>query len=467
MSLRYSLEKIRKAHGEHRPESQPPHKSTPPKALLAENLGLLRTLHETLDGQQPPEIPDRVPSSLAATPELSSFFSEERITKTYGNQNPRLRKMLKQGLPAPQKQRAQIPLEISAGRDPRDVAAIEKRKARASSYQARAGRSPQGPTTVDVSGAFDALGVFRAEPAANESDSESDLSWSMCMTMAEKEAIVQKRKKEEERREKERAAREEAQRERERLRKNEEQRAAAVLARKKALMDNPESGKWCIFNVDQKKKGPYSFSELRDRVVSGKLPNGVSVVRQEDGLMLPVRRGEIRREDVEFSDAFQRHCDALQRAAEQIHAPEEAVNSAFGRARDSSDFLRKCAPSKLAELEKWVDLAATQLHEGFQSLLKSQQRKAVGSQPQLDGVGWYEADGTTYAGEEPAPVQYTAHVFHELHKTILHSMRKRVNQEIHSAVADMFSQVTAEKAGQVHGQTPHEPRGWNPNKRAM
>merc|ERR1712159_315982 len=104
----------------------------------------------------------------------------------------------------------------------------------------------------------------------------------MCMTMAEKEAIVQKRKKEEERREKERAAREEAQRERERLRKNEEQRAAAVLARKKALMDNPESGKWCIFNVDQKKKGPYSFSELRDRVVSGKLPNGVSVVRQGD-----------------------------------------------------------------------------------------------------------------------------------------------------------------------------------------
>ena len=120
-------------------------------------------------------------------------------------------------------------------------------------------------------------------------------------------------------------------------------------------MDNPESGKWCFFNADQKKRGPYSFSELRDRVASGKLPTGVSVVRQEDGLMLPVRHGEIRREDVEFSGAFQRYCGALERAAEQIHAPEEAVNSAFGRARESSDFLRKCAPSKLAELVNWVD----------------------------------------------------------------------------------------------------------------
>jgi len=150
----------------------------------------------------------------------------------------------------------------------------------------------------------------------------------------------------------------------------------------------PESGKWCFFNADQKKRGPYSFSELRDRVASGKLPTGVSVVRQEDGLMLPVRHGEIRREDVEFSGAFQRYCGALERAAEQIHAPEEAVNSAFGRARESSDFLRKCAPSKLAELVNWVDLAATQLHEGFQTLLKSHQRKAVGIQPPLDGAGW-------------------------------------------------------------------------------
>lgn len=456
MTLRCSLEKLRKAHGA---EGE----------LCPESLNLLRLLHEALDGQRPPEIPDRVPSSLAAAPELSTLFSEERITKTYGNQNPRLRKMVKQGFFAAPKQCAQVPLEISAGRDPRDVVAIEKRKARARSYRAGAGHLPQGPTTVDVGGAFEALGVFRAEAEADESDSESDLSWSMCMTMAEKDAIAQKRKKEEERRAKERAAREEAQRERERLRKIEEQKAAAVLARKKALMDNPESGKWCIFkaDTDQKKRGPYSFSELRDRVVSGKLPDGVSVVRQEDGLMLPVRRGEIRREDVEFSGAFQRYCDVLQRAAEQIHAPEEAVNSVFGRARDSSDFLRKCAPSKLGELEKWVDLAATQLHEGFQRLLKSQQRKAVGSQPQPDGAGCYEADGTTYAGEEPAPVQYTARVFHELHKTILHSMRKRVNQEIHSAVADMFSQAPAEKAGQAHGQGSSKPRGWNPKKRAL
>ena len=471
MALRSSLEKIRKAHGvggEGHPASKPPHISSPPKALLAENLSLLQKLHETLDGERPPEIPDRVRSSLSGTPELTSFFSEAHITKTYGHRNPRMRKMLDRGEPTPKTSaRTQIPLETSEGRDPRDAAAVEKRRARARAYQARTDHSPQGPTTVDVSGAFDALGGFRVEAAADESDSESELSWSMCMTMAEKDAIAQKRMKEEEHRAKERTAREDARREEERLRKQKEQKAAAVLARRKALMDNPESGKWCFFNADQKKRGPYSFSELRDRVASGKLPTGVSVVRQEDGLMLPVRHGEIRREDVEFSGAFQRYCGALERAAEEIHAPEEAVNSAFGRARESSDFLRKCAPSKLAELVNWVDLAATQLHEGFQTLLKSHQRKAVGIQPPLDGAGWGEADGAAYPGEEPAPVQYTAHVLHELHKTILHSMRKRVNQEIHSAVADMFSQVAAEKTGRAHGQAPQEPRGWNPKKRAM
>merc|ERR1711959_672408 len=105
------------------------------------------------------------------------------------------------------------------------------------------------------------------------------------------------------------------------------------------------------------------------------------------------------------------------------------------------------------ELINWIDLTATHLHEGFQNLFKSQQPKAIGFQPQPDGAAWGEADGQ-YPGEEPAPIQYTARVFHELHRTIMYSMRKRINQEMHGAVADMFKQVLAEKTGKADREAP-------------
>ena len=429
-------------------------------------LALLAALNECLSNGQPPEIPSNIePSNLVIDPEMLANLD----TKVYGNQNPRQRKFLNpvRGNLRPAKPAA-IPLECAE--HGKEKVRIEPKKDYAallwplkSHKLAPLAGGSGSPVIVEFPPITDHIQT-EAEPC--DSGNDSDLSWSACMTMTQKEAVEAKRKAEEDRKARDLLAREEARLAQEKKRAKERELTAAMQERKRQLLEKPESGDWDIFGANQERKGPYSFQEVRERVRSGKLPGGASVIRREDGLMLPASVSEVLPQNVQFSDAFRQHCDALQVDAEQIYAPEELVNSIFERARKASDFLKKCSPLKLDELKKWVDLTASQLPEGFQDLIKDKKSLyAHALKPDFEREHWTWrdlCDSDPGAGES-APVQYTARVAHELHKTIMQSMKKRINQEIHGAVAQMFSRTASGQKGEGLAE---EDRGWNLKKRA-
>ena len=439
-----------------------------PVIKKASGLTLLVALNELLSNGQPPEIPSNIePSSLAIDPEMLANLD----TKVYGSENPRQRYSLNpmRANIRPAKPAA-IPLECAGhekkARAPRTEADKGKFEAvqrlAPSRLSAPAGGSGSPVIVVEFPPITDHIQT-EVEPC--DSGNDSDLSWSACMTMAQKGAAEAKRKAEEDRKARERAAREEARLAQEKKRAKERELVAAEQERKRQLLEKPESGDWDLFESNQDRKGPYSFRELRERVRSGKLPEGASVIRREDGLMLPASVSEVLPQNVQFSDAFRQHCDALQADAERIYAPEEAVNSLFERARKTSDFLKKCSPLKLNELKKWVDLTASQLPEGFQDLIRNKKTlHAHAPTPDFEKEDWTWRDlcDSYPSAGEPAPVQYTARVAHELHKTIMQSMKKRINQEIHGAVAEMFNRTASRQTGLAE-----EDRGWNPKKRAL